>query len=102
MNSQRNILSEQTFQYDFFKTNVNFSCHDYFLSGKVYASSIHIEAGKGSVTWETFTDGAFFFNRQQIIAVSYAKVLKFKCKCTDTTQDDLQNQGAVTQFNFST
>lgn len=34
----------------FFKTNVNFSCYDYFLSGKVYASSIHREAGKGSVT----------------------------------------------------
>lgn len=43
----------------------------------------------------------FFFKRQQIIAVSYAKILKFKCKCTDTTQDDLQNQGAVKQFNFS-
>lgn len=56
INSQGNILSEQTFQYGF-KTKVNFSFDDYFLSGKVDANFIHVEAGKGSITWETFIDG---------------------------------------------
>ncbi|XP_057279791.1 beta-1,3-galactosyltransferase 1 isoform X2 [Pezoporus wallicus] len=30
--------------------------------------------------------------RYQVIAVCYAKVLKFKCKPTDRRQEDLQNQ----------
>lgn len=67
MSSQGNVTSEQTFQYDFFKTNVNFSFYDYLLSGKVYANFIRIEAGKGSITWETLIDGTLFLQGSKLL-----------------------------------
>lgn len=38
MNSQGHLLSEQTFQYGFFNTIVNFSFYDYLLSKETYTS----------------------------------------------------------------
>lgn len=58
MNSQGHLLSEQTFQYDFLKTIVNFSIYDCFLSKEAYTSVF--TAWKDSIAWKTLIDRTSF------------------------------------------
>lgn len=89
MNSQGHLLSEQTFQYDFLRQLLIFQFMAAFFLKKL--TPVFLQLGRIVLLGKHFYI-ELLYNRQQIIAACYAKVLKFKYRCTDRTQEDLQEQ----------